>query len=88
MLKTFNEYKKEKSDLSAYAYIQFVSMNGRDKFLNAFKIGACKRCYLRCKGREREIAHKYISGIEAEGSCGRSSGVWPKISPVVDPTLI
>lgn len=55
MLETFNEYKNEKSDLSAYAYIQFVSMNGRDKFLNAFKIGACERCYLRCKGREKEI---------------------------------
>ena len=68
--------------------IPIVSMNGRDKFLDAYKISAAKRCWLKCKGQQSEIEHKYIGILKKQGCCGTESGVWPELEPVCDPTLI
>ena len=51
-------------------------MNGKRKFIKAMDIGCCKRFILRCKKREDEIAHKYISGK------------WPQVESAPDPSLI
>ena len=59
-----------------YAYVQFQSMNGKDKFLKAMDIGCCTRCCMKCKKTDDLIAHKYMQGK------------WPAIAPATDPTLI
>ena len=60
MLQTVKNYKATKSGQAAYAYIQFDSMNGKEKFKRAFKIGAIRRCVLKCEGRHNEINYKYL----------------------------
>ena len=44
------KYKENKSAQSAYAYIQFESMNGFEKFKSALDINALKRFYIRQRG--------------------------------------
>lgn len=39
-------------------------------------INSCKRCWLRCQGKQDAIAHKYLGGK------------WPEVKPAPDPTLI
>ena len=86
MLETVKEYKEHKSGQGAYAYIQFDSMNGKTKFQRAFKIGAVRRCALRCEGRNDVLQHKYLG--EPHGRCSCGVGKWPQILDSPDPTLI
>lgn len=55
-------------------------MNGKEKFQRAFKIGAVRRCVLKCEGRQNEIKHKYL------GEDGKLT--WPSIKNPTDPSLI
>ena len=59
-----------------YAYIQFTSMNGKEKFLKAMDVNSCRRCCIRCKGQTDTIEHKYLAGQ------------WPKVAEAPDPSLI
>ena len=47
MMDAVQQYKENKSGQSAYAYIQFESMNGYKKFKNAMDINWLKRFYMR-----------------------------------------
>ena len=76
ILKKGNEYKENNTATARYAYIQFQSMNGKNKFIKAMDINCCKRCCLRCQKKHDEIAHKYIAGK------------WPTVHEAPDPTLI
>ena len=51
-------------------------MNGKKKFLKGMNIGCCRRCILRCQGKEETIAHKYIGDR------------WPEVKEAPDPSLI
>lgn len=63
-----------------YLFIQFQSMNGKEKFLKATKVSACRRFWLRCcrkKDKLNAIKHIYFEGK------------WPKIlTETPDPSLI
>lgn len=76
ILKQGNSYKETNPASCRYAYVQFQSMNGKKKFLKAMNIGCCKRCWIRCQGKQDEIAHKYLGGK------------WPEVKSAPDPTLI
>jgi len=60
ILKDGNEYKENNPANCRYAYIQFQSMNGKQKFLKAMDINSCRRCMLRCKKQQDTIEHKYL----------------------------
>ena len=45
-----------------------------------------RRCVLKCEGRHKEIAHKYLG--EAKGACACGTGKWPEIKNATDPSLI
>lgn len=51
-------------------------MNGKEKFIKAFEIGACRRCLIRCSKESYKLDHKYL---------GRR---WPQVTTAPDPTLI
>lgn len=51
-------------------------MIGKQKFLKAMDINACRRCCLRCSKKDDEIAHKYLAGR------------WPDVKTAPDPSLI
>ena len=54
-------------------------MNGKEKFLDSLKVGACRRCcilYCNRGGKRDEIEHKYLAGR------------WPRVQVAPDPTLI
>ena len=51
-------------------------MNGKAKFLKAMNISSCRRCIIRCQGKQDTIEHKYIGGK------------WPVFEPAPDPSLI
>ena len=76
ILKKGNEYKENNVASARYAYVQFQSMNGKDKFIKALDINCCKRCILRCQKKQDVIAHKYLAGK------------WPTVLEAPDPTLI
>ena len=61
-------------------------MNGKEKFQRAFKIGAIRRCALRCEGRNDLLKHKYLGAPQGRCNCG--VGKWPKVLDAPDPTLI
>ena len=86
MLEKVKQYKERKSGQCVYAYIQFDSMNGKEKFLRAYKIGAVRRCVLKCEGRKDEISHKYLG--KPKGCCSCGTGEWPELKGATDPSLI
>ena len=55
ILKKGNEYKENNVASARYAYVQFQSMNGKEKFIKALDIGCCKRCILRCQKKHDVI---------------------------------
>ena len=71
-----NSLPKTGNTDARYAYVQFQSMNGKQKFLKAMDIGCWKRCRLRCSNKLGPIEHKYIAGD------------WPDVESATDPTLI
>ena len=62
IMKKVNEYKENNVATCRYAYIQFQSFNGKEKFRKAMNLGRCRRCCVRCRGLGGEIEHKYIAG--------------------------
>ena len=58
-------------------FVQFKSMNGKEKFLKAMQINPIKRAIYKCICRFRIIQHKYLNAEK-----------WPKIKPSSEPTLI
>ena len=62
ILKQGNEYKQNNPASARYAFVQFQSMNGKNKFLKAMDINACQRFWLRCKKKDESIADKYLGG--------------------------
>ena len=67
-----------------YSYLQFQSMNGKEKFLKAMQIGACRRFWTqRCPCRSGPrcgdpdlLRSRYLGGR------------WPRVEEAPDPSLI
>ena len=76
ILKAANDYKKKEPAECRYAYIQFLSMNGKEKFLDAYKRGYCKRCKVAICGVDKKDSHKMIGGK------------WPDVRIATEPTMI
>ena len=76
VLKEGNEYKSNNPASCRYAYVQFQSMNGKKKFIEAMDVNGCKRCIMKCRKKDDVIAHKYLGGH------------WPSVTSAPDPSLI
>lgn len=81
LLEKVNKYKDEHKNNVVYTYIQFHSMNGKQKFmdsLNRSKLSCKHRCMLSCgcQRRVKELEHKLIGGM------------YPEVADAPDPTLI
>ena len=76
LLKAEKEYMNENKPMCVYSYIQFQSMNGKEKFMKAMNIGCCKRNLMICRGEKDEIDHKYLGGR------------WPTVQDSTHPSLI
>jgi hypothetical protein len=74
--KGITEYKKMKIENNIYTFLQFQSMNGKQKFLDALDIHPLRRCCINCCGNKKDIEHKYLGGQ------------WPIVDSAVDPSLI
>lgn len=55
---------------AVYIYIQFLSMNGKIKFLKEMNMSWLKRLWIRCRRRYNTIQHKYIGNR------------WPQINEI------
>ena len=62
IMKKVSEYKENNVATCRYAYIQFQSFNGKEKFRKAMSLGSCRRCCMRCQGFGGDITHKYMAG--------------------------
>jgi len=79
LLIELKKLKDKKQGQCVETYIQFQSMNGKQKFLDSFKIGSCRRdCIMKCGccGKRSDIEHKYLGSS------------WPKARTAPDPSLI
>ena len=76
VLKAANDYKKKEPAVCRYAFIQFQSMNGQKKFLEAMEISVWKKIKLMCCRVEKKNTHKLIGGK------------WPEVKYADEPSLI
>jgi hypothetical protein len=51
-------------------------MNGKEKFVKAMQVNACRRCCIMKCGKKENLEYKYLESH------------WPKIVDAPDPTLI
>ena len=73
ILADLKKLKERRQAQCVYSYIQFQSMNGKQKFLKAMDVGKCKRY---CPCGDKRLKNKYL---------GKR---WPAVSEAPDPTLI
>ena len=77
-MEKIDRYIEQTKPKAVYVYIQFVSMNAREKFLRAIEVSEWQRVWYRCfkKSKYSELKHKYIGGR------------WPEVKVAPDPSLI
>ncbi len=57
-LKEMEDYAMKHKQRGAVVFAEFKSMNGKQKFLKAFKVSTCRRCIMSCSGLFGKISHK------------------------------
>ena len=66
--------------MAVYAFLQFQSMNGKRKFIEAMNVNCCKRnCYNYCiclRHRRSEVDYKFLGNR------------WPTVTDAPDPSQI
>lgn len=76
-LQKVHEWQANNEPTAVYAFIQFESMNGKNKFLDAMEMSCLKKfCVRRIMCQDKQNAYKYLSGH------------WPEVIEAPDPTLI
>ena len=73
ILADLKQLKEKRQGQCVYSYIQFQSMNGKQKFMKAMSVGRCRR-FFTCGDRSLRIRHL--------------GNRWPVVSDAPDPTLI